>query len=197
MAKMDERVEMIGSSILAQAQHESKELIAKANNERDEEITKYEEQIIQEMFQKVQKQTAALRISTVKAVSSARTLAHQSVLKRREELADVVVASVRSKLIDYVRTPEYAASLKAEIASLSGRYNASASTFYLRGADMDMAAEIEALLPGCAVKADPAIKAGGWKMLNTDAGIMIDETIDARLAAQKPWFLMNSGLRLM
>ncbi|GHU79714.1 hypothetical protein FACS1894191_3140 [Clostridia bacterium] len=192
----DGRLEMIGSSILTQAEHESRELIDKANHEREHELALFEEQIIQDMFGKVQKQAANIRLGTVKAVSAAQTEARHAVLKRREELAATVFTSVRARLADYVKTAAYTQSLKDELLSIAGAYDHSASTVYLREADMALAGEIKAILEGCAVTADAAIKNGGWKLHNTAAGILIDETLDTSLNEQKPWFLLNSGLSL-
>lgn len=197
MAKMDERVDMIGSSILAQAEHESRELTAKANAVRESEIKAFEEKIIRDMFTEVQKHTSRLRADTIKAVSTAQVTAHRSLLRRREELAGMVFASVRARLFEYAKTPAYAETLKAELESLRDSYDHIDSTVYLREADMPMAGEIEAILPGCTVEVDSSIRAGGWKLLNKRAGILIDETLDARITAQKDWFLLNSGMQIV
>lgn len=196
MAKMDERAEMIGSSILAQAEHERKELIEKASEIRGHEIESFEEQIIQDMFGKVQKQAAALRQNTVKAVSAAKVTAHRDLLRRREDFMRKVFAAVRARLVEYANTAGYRESLLGELGLLAESYNHSASTVFLREADIGLSGEIAELLKGCTVERDNTIKCGGWKLRNTAAGILIDETLDSRLAAQKPWFLLNSGLAI-
>lgn len=197
MAKVDERADIIGASILSQAEQESKELIEKARTIRDVEIHEFEDRVIQDMFAKMQKESAVLRAETVKAVSVAQVTARQSLLRRREELSGMVMAAVWTRLLEYAKTPEYRAAVKDELASLKERYDHSASILYLRDADMDMAAELCALLPGSQAEADPAIKAGGWKLQNTAAEILIDETLDTRLSGQWPWFLQNSGLQVV
>lgn len=196
MAKMDERVDMIGSSILAQAEHERKSLIEKAVSIRVNEMKEFEERIIQDFFGKVQKQASGIRVDSVKAVSAAKVTAHRELLRRREEYLSRVFASVRARLFDHVKTGEYKAAVKAELASISQSWDHSYSTVYLREADMDMAGEIKEILKGCEVVPDRAIKHGGWKLTNSAAKILIDETLETRLDAQKSWFLLNSGLEI-
>lgn len=196
MAKMDERAEMIGSSILAQAEHERKELIESAWEIRQHEIERFEDNIVQEMFSKVQKQASALRRDTVRAVSAAKVAAHRDTLRRREDLMRQAFAVVRSRLIEYAGTAGYRESLLAELKSVAGSYDHSASTVFLKESDMELAGKISELLKGCSVEADNTIKCGGWKLKNSAARILIDETLDSRLTAQKPWFLQNSGLEI-
>jgi vacuolar-type H+-ATPase subunit E/Vma4 len=193
---MDERAEMIGSSILAQAEQESKELIAQANQIRESEIRAFEEQIITDMFGTVQRRTATLRANSIKAISKAQVETRRGLLRRREELSAMVMASVWTRLFEYGKTPAYAEAIKAELAELAGQYDHSTSTVYLREADRGLADEIKALLPGCTVEIDPAIKAGGWRLENTAGRILIDETLDTRLTEGKNWFLLHSGLRI-
>ena len=200
MSKMDERAEMISASIVAQAEQESKELIRRANAAREQALRQFEDEIIQDMFAKVQRQAAELRQDAVRAVSKAQESARQGILRRREELVAQVFAAVRTRLIAYAQSPAYRQAMAAELAALSGSLdyplNHAFSTLYLRAADADFAAEATALLPGCRVETDNTIKNGGWKLLNTEKGILIDETLDARLVEQTAWFLANSGLQI-
>lgn len=196
MAKMDERADIIGSSILAQAEHERKELVEKAAGIREHEMGSFEEQVIQDMFGKVQKQAAALRQSTVKSISAAKVTAHRELMLRREELMGRVFAAVRARLVEYAGTSGCREAVLDELKSIAASYDHSASTVFLRETDMGLAEEITGLLKGCAVKEDKTIKCGGWKLENSAVGIMIDETLDSRLEEQKPWFLLNSGLTI-
>ncbi|MDL2233358.1 V-type ATP synthase subunit E [Ruminococcaceae bacterium OttesenSCG-928-L11] len=195
MAKMDERADVIGASILAQADHESKELTAKANAIRETEIHAFEDEVIHSMFAEVQAKTTQLRVDSVKTISNAKVTAHSSVLKRREELAGMVFAAVKARLCEYAKTPEYTKAIMEELTAVKDRYSHTSSTVYLREADMPLAKEVEAILPGCRVEADAAIR-GGWKLLNREANILIDETFDSRLQEQKSWFLLNSGMQI-
>jgi vacuolar-type H+-ATPase subunit E/Vma4 len=196
MTKMDERAEMIGTSILAQAEQESSEIIAQANQNRENEIRIFEDQIITDMFDKIQRRTASLRADSIKAISRAQSEARRGLLRRREELAAMVHSAVWARLFEYSKTPAYAEAMKAEISSLAGQYDHTASTVYLREADRELADAVKALLPGSAVEIDPAIKTGGWRLENTASRILIDETLDSRLATEKSWFLLHSGLRI-
>lgn len=195
MAKLDEKMELIGSAIVSQAEQERSSIVEKANKIREEQLSACKEQLIETMFQKLQQQTRAVRQRAIKDKAQAEVKAHRELLARREELATAVFCGAKTKLFEYVATPAYKEQLLADIRSLREKWDHSASTVLLRESDLPLSAEITAILPGAAVEADPAIKIGGFRLRNTAAGILADETLDSRLEEQKPWFLMNSGLK--
>ena len=196
MANTNERVDMIGASILTQAENESRVLIDKANHEREHALAVFEEQIIQDMFGKVQKQAAAIRLDTTKTISTAQAAARQAVFKKREEVAGLVFLEVKARFAQYTKTAEYKENVMAELAELAGEYDHAHSTVYIREADKNFADEIENVLAGCKLVLDPAIRCGGWKLENSGAKILIDEALETRLEEQKAWFELNSGLSL-
>lgn len=193
---MDEKIHLIGSAIADQAQAERQAIIDKANQTRESELAAYEEALISSMFGQVQQRTRAARQKAIKDKAQTEVQAHRELLGRREELTAAVVAGVRSQLLSYAATPEYRKALLEDLSALRDRWDHSSSTVFLRENDMELAGDIQKLLPGCKVEADPAIRLGGCKLLNRDAGILADETLDARLEAQKPWFLQNCGLKV-
>lgn len=194
MPKIDERIEQIGAAIVSQATQESKEIIDKANQIREQEIAAYKEQVIEKMFEELQQKTRAVRQKAIRDKAQAELGANRELLLRREELAVAVFAGAKSRLFDYVATPAYRAALLQELAALADQYDHSDSIVLLREADMALADDIQKLLPGCQVQADPFIRLGGFMLRNRAAGVLVDETLDARLKAQRPWFLQNSGL---
>ena len=196
MANTDERAEMISASILAQAEQERQELVAKANAIRDNEIKVFEDQLIQNMFREMQERTTQIRGKSVQSVSAVRQELHRGVLQRREDLEQTLFGAVRARLEEYAQTREYSENLRAEIEVLAGKYDHSHTAIYLREADLGLAPGIRQDLPGCSVEADPSILLGGWKLENTSVGILIDETLDDRLKRQKEWFLLESGWHL-
>lgn len=197
MAKLDERMQLIGTAILGQANLESQAIIKKANDIRENEMAAYEEEIVQNMFGKLQHTTHAVRLESMKALAKAELEAHRALLRRREELTRTVFAATRTRLLGFAASPEYLSWLPDVVAAVKGNYDHTSSTLRLRETDLALADKLTALLPGCKVVADGSIKIGGFKLLNNAAGILIDETLDARLVAQKPWFLQHCGLTIL
>jgi V/A-type H+-transporting ATPase subunit E len=195
MDRLD-RIATIGSSILAQAENESRATIEKANSIRESELKTAEEKVIMEMGEYMQRETARIRHEAGSAVASERTGAKHSLLRRRDELSKLVFASVEKRLADYAGSGEYPGDLLGEIESVKTRYDHAASIVYLRGEDMGLADRVRALLPGCAVEASARIKLGGWQLKNAAASVLIDQSLDTRLRDQKDWYLEHCNLEV-
>lgn len=197
MAKLDERMQLIGDAIISQAQSEAKEIIQKATAIRDKEIAECEDNIVRDMFDKVQKQSAALRQESIKNAAKSQMEAHRSLHLRRNELTEQVFSNTREKLLKYADTSDYRAALLKDAAALKDVYDHTASTVYVRKSDLPLAGEITAALGGGNVAVDASIKVGGFKLRNEKAKTLVDETLDGRLEAQRPWFLQNCLMKTM
>lgn len=195
MPKIDDKVHLIGSAITSQAEQERAAIIEKANQIREKELAEYKEQVIGEMFGRMQHDTREVRQHTVQQKAQTASQASRELLLRREELAAQVFAAVRARLAEYVAGEEYRAALLERVRAVKDQWDHTASVVQLREADMALAAQIQSLLPGCEVRAAKRIKIGGFELRNSAAGILLDETLDARLDDQRPWFLQNCGLK--
>ena len=115
--------------------------------------------------------------------------ARASLAQKRMELTDQVFSDVREALAAYTKTEAYAQWLIQSATRLCDRLG-TGCVLYAREQDMKL---LQGKLPaGVSVSADEAIVLGGLKAQN--AQISADDTLDSRLAAQKDWFLENSGL---
>lgn len=197
MAQMDDRMELIGSAILNQAQQEARDLIDRANATREREISRCEEEIVDGMFGKVQAKATHIRLESVKGTARDQLEAHRTLLLHRSKKTDAVFAAVKSRLIEYAKTPEYKAHALKLAEELRDKYDHSASTVFVSGDDLDFGGKIGDILGGAAVKSDSAIQIGGFKLRNDKAHILVDETLDERLEGQRLWFLQNCGLKIM
>lgn len=198
MAKMDDRMELIGSAILSQAQQEARDLIDKANVTREQEISSFEDEIVDSMFGKVQSKATHLRLESVKTIARDRLEAHRALLSHRTEKTAEVFAQVRSRLLEYAATLEYQNEALTRADAIKDEYDHTASTVFVRESDMALAEQIVKRLGNTAqIKTDPKIRIGGFKLRNSKAHILVDETLDERLEEQRLWFLQNCGLRIV
>lgn len=194
MAKMDDRMELIGSAIIGQAHQEARDLIAKANAFREKEMVDFENGIIDSMFGKVQAKSSTMRLTSVKNTAKKQLEAHRTLHLHRSEKIAEVLENVRGRLIGYAGTPEYKDSMLKRAGKLKEGYDHSGSVIMVSEKDMPLAGEISKLLGGGTVEVDPSISLGGFRLLNKKEHILIDETLDERLEEQKPWLLENCGL---
>lgn len=196
MAQSDERMDMISSAIRSQAEQQSREIIEKANNYRDTQLSSYTDQLINDMYDTVQSTSSALRQKKLSDISGAERNAYHTLLRRREELTKSIFDNVAGQLREFTATPEYPRWLLDTLASQKDNWDHASSVVRLREADLPLAPKIAALLPGVTVEADNSIELGGFVLENHMAGIRVDETLSTRLTRQKPWFLQNCGLRV-
>lgn len=194
-----ERTEQIASSILRQAEEESRRLIEQANLDREEARKQFEEQIISGMFGKMQKETGAIRLERIRRVGAESVAAHRALLLRREELTGRVFSAVADRLREYAHTEEYVKAAADEIRQLTEGPDKSALILYLAADDGGLAQAVQAIpgMKACRVEADASIHIGGWKLLNEAAGVLTDGTLDTKLSDLRPWFLQNCDMKVV
>lgn len=195
MAKIDDKMQLIGSAIISQAEQESKTIIDKANQIRQQELSEYEKHLVESMFEKVQLQTRMIRQKAIRDKAQAEVRSHRELLTRREELALSVIADATAKLHQYAATDEYRAALMDSIKLQRDKWDHSTTTVYLCANDQNLSPQVNAALGGGEVVTSDSIKIGGFKLRNAAAGILVDETLDSRLEDAKPWFLQHCGLK--
>ena len=197
MSHTDQRIDQIGSSIREQVQQQSREIIERADARRKQELDDYQSQLVDSMFQMVQKEVAQLRQKALGNIAGAERAAYRALLSRRQELTALLFVRAADRLKEYSGSPAYKEWLLSAASAHRDTCGHTGSVLHLRGADMAFADEIAAKLPGCQVREDAEIRLGGFKLYNESARICIDETLEARLEEQKPWFLSHCGLRVM
>lgn len=197
MATIEERFKLIEQSIMREAQERASALDAQKDNYRKNALAKAEDQILKEMYGKIQDEITDIKGSATRTVAKQEQHSRQSLLLRREEITRAVFVAVKARLVAYAKTEEYAEFMMALCKDMAGRYPLENSVVLLRRDDYHMSAEMDKIFGGkCRIMADEAIQIGGIKLMNQSVGIFVDETLDGRLEDQKPWFYSNSGLTI-
>lgn len=194
MPKTDERTEVIGSAMISQAEQESKEIIEKANKLREKEISEYKEAVIEKMFQDLQYQTAVIRQKSVQDKAQVEIGASRELLGNRESIRATVFQSAREKLLDFANSSDYSKKFFDDLEKCRELFTDKNSTVLVREKDMELEEKIKNILPDCSVESSSDIKIGGFIIRSKQAGILVDETLDAKLNQQNEWFLRNCGL---
>lgn len=195
MTGNDDKMLLIGSAISRQVEQERKDIINRANETRERELNAYKEQVIDEMFHQIQQKTRAVRQKAIRDKAQAEQKAHQELLTRREELSARVFSAVKGRLHEYAASEAYRTALLAQLAALKDKWDHSHSAVLLGEADKALETRVKAALPGCAVEYTRAIRLGGFRLRNREAGILVDQTLDSKLEDQRSWYLANCGLK--
>lgn len=195
MATIEERFQMIQQSVMEQASAEAQKLLDQAKEYKDNAMKKAEDEVLQELYGKIQDEVAEIRTSSTQSVSKKETQERQNLLLRREEITKAVFNQVRRRLLDFTKTPAYTDLMVELSKELGTRCPMEGTVVMLRRDDYHLASRLgDYFGKNCRILADESIHIGGLKVMNQSSGIFMDETLDSRLEDQKPWFYSHSGL---
>ena len=195
MATIEERFQMIQQSVMAEASAEAQKLLDQAKEYKDNAMKKAEDEVLQELYGKIQDEVADIRTSSTQSVSKKETQERQNLLLRREEITKAVFDQVRRRLLDFTKTPAYTDLMVELSKELGTRCPMEGTVVMLRRDDYHLASRLgDYFGKNCRILADESIRIGGLKVMNQSSGIFMDETLDSRLEDQKPWFYSHSGL---
>ena len=115
----------------------------------------------------------------------------------RENICDKVFSEAKEKLLAFASSDEYSGFIKASLREIAALFDGDPCTVSTAPKDEGLKELILSILPNAEIKTDPKIAVGGIKALCSTKGILADDTLDARLAEQKEWFIENSGLKVV
>ncbi len=195
MAKIDDQLAQIQQSVLHEATAKSEALRKQADDFRKMAMDQAENEVLAELYSKIQDEISEIRDSSTQNISRTESGFRQKLLLRREELTQSVFDAVGQKLLAYTKTDDYKAWMLKLAKSLSEIHDYTNNTIMIRRKDYEFSVEIEKLFSkGCRILADDGIRIGGIKLMNQSVGIFVDETLDAKLEDQRPWFYSHSQL---
>ena len=116
------------------------------------------------------------------------------IVRTRFEITERVFAAAAERLKAFTETPDYADFLTESTQRMKKFCSGKAFTVYMRTADLIHADDVRAVSRAIDVKTDDGIRLGGLRAVCAAAGIELDDTLDARLQAQRDWFYEHSGL---
>ena len=115
----------------------------------------------------------------------------------RSELTDKVFGNVLKEIESFAKTEDYFNLLLNSIRALKEQLGGGEIKYFLCERDTVLKEKLEkAIGEKLDISADNDITVGGVKALDTATSTIADDTLDIRLAAEKEWFLENSGLKV-
>lgn len=119
----------------------------------------------------------------------------RNLMKKRQELLQLVFDEVSQKLKKYLKSKEYEAKMKEKILGLENTFQHQEVQFQIGDNDTILENVIKSVYQGKnKIEKVDSIMHGGFIVSCLDKGIEIDETIDNRLLEKKEWFYENSNL---
>lgn len=197
MSQPDVNLEKFSSAVLSDAEAQRAQILAEVEDYRKGELQRAEEDVLHEAYNLIQGEIANIRNQQSRALSLAELEGRRKLLALRAQITDKVFAETSAKIVAYTQTQPYADWLCAKLkASAETMAEGELVIEVKRGEQTPAETLIAAAGRKASVKEVPGIVLGGFLLVNSDKGLVIDETLDLRLHNERDWFAASSGLSL-
>lgn len=191
----DYRMERFKRAVLSDAQRERDRILEDIAAKKKERLSSAEEDVLNETFQYVQAETARIRTKYSRELSRSSMELRRELLKRRADVLDTLAESVRKRLKDFTKTPEYRRYFSDRLRTCERVLGREGLVMAVRSEDAGLAADEAAKLGlSLEIKEDAHILLGGFVL--SSGRLQMDETFDRRLADELARFEKTSGLTL-
>ena len=198
MSQPDKKLEKFSSAVLKDAEEQRTRTLSEIDSYRRTELEKAEEEILHDAYVMIQNQIAAIKNRQSREISLTELEGRRKLLKLRESLTKQVFDDAAAKIIDYTKTEAYRALLCSIVKKSCLSIPEGPVVLEVKKEDLRLAADLQAACGGrqATVEANDNITLGGVILYNREKGIIVDETLDLKLSAQKDWFASSSGLSI-
>ena len=196
MNNENEKVGKFLQAINDYAKEQRQKILDEVREYYSEEMERAQKEAMSDAQQQVEREKAQNRKRNRHELSRQELEAKKQLISHRANLVDGVFHDVSEKLLEYTATPEYEQFLKKIAADLSNVLADVSSELYIRKEDEAHIPAIREAFGDCEIKFSDEVRLGGILGISRQRAIVADETLDARLEAQRTWFAANSGLTI-
>ncbi len=195
MANSDEKISKFVQAITQYAQEQRDKIHQEVENFKSERLQNAEQEVLRDSYHLIQKERVQLRNRMSREMSRRDLEARKALLAMRRDMMERVFSDAKAALNAYVETPAYVERLKSSLAALVKALPAEGTVFEISRRDEPLLEPLQSLCPpGCSIDLTDDILLGGVRGINAEAGLLADDTLDARLDSQREWFTDHSGL---
>ena len=192
--QIDDSTALIIGSIEKQARAELEKLRALSEQLYAEKAAALEAEIKNKYESRVRCEAEKQRAAADRKAADLDSHNKAALAALREKVMDEVFAAARASVLRFTESEAYADFLAGSLASMRGLYEGEAE-IRIRPCDEPYQERLAAAFGGKATfNHDDSIVLGGVKVYFKKAAVIADDTLDARLAAQRKDFVKNSGL---
>ncbi len=193
MEETAKKTEAFLSAIKALSEKECAEIDAETESVRKTRLETMETEAKQHYKAYMEYEVARIRAEANRAISQKSEESRRTLTELRASLCDAVFQEARENLLRFRETPQYKDLLLHSVRSAAELFSDGEAEISICKADEGFADEIRSAFGArCRVQTVADIVLGGVRVRT--GNYLADDTLDSRLAAQKTWFLENSGL---
>lgn len=164
---------------------------------RKQEIEKATEEGISDAYNLIQKEVATKKASIISDFSRREQDSRKNLFVKRNEIVESVIADAKAELIKYTKTDIYTESLVNNAKQIAALFENKACVVYVKPDDTDKKDIITAVLSDCTFLTDSSIEIGGIKAYCEQLSVLVDETLDTKLIAEREAFIAKSQLKVV
>ncbi len=197
MQNGEELLAYFQKEINAEVEKEIAEIEAETKRLREDAYAKLEASSKREAEEKAEKEINELVLANAKEISRMQTKTNKQLISKRQELQDAIFAACREQLMDFTQTKDYQEWVNRKMAKIDPSMLEGKAEISFNPRDQKLAQTcIDRLVKKVELKLNDDIQIGGFILINYSQSIVLDESLDNRLAEQEEWFYNHSGLMI-
>ena len=180
------------------AKEQQKEIKNTATAFKRKELQKAEAEVLRDSYVLIQKETAEMQKNIDREVSKAEVQSKKELLTLRKSLMEKIFLKAKEKLILFTKSKDYKDLLVNMAKKISEVLKNEEIILFVKKEDLVFKDEIiKEFRQKCTIKEKKSIKIGGILGLDSQAGMVADETLDSKLENEQSWFSENSGMSIV
>jgi len=196
MSLNDEKVSKLIEAIQAEARQRQEQIKREIDELTRLELEQAEAEVLGDAYALIHNEMNSMEQGVNRDFSQKQVAARRELIGLRQETKQKVFALAREKLSFFTEGDQYLDFLIQSAQSIAGVLGDGAFILYVRPADLQFEDHLKAQCPNAAVIVSDDIAIGGMTAVSSQGGQVIDDTLDARLQEQEPWFLEHCVLGL-
>ena len=186
----NENIQKFADAILSDAADQKQRIMDEVAQQKQKEMEQKEEEVLKEIYAFIQTEINKIKTLSSKEISTASQDAKKEILKVREEIITKVYESLKQKITAFLLTGEYKIFLERKMQKMPID-----SAYEVRKEDIETVREIlKKRQINSNITENTTIKYGGFYAKPKTKSIIIDETIDNKIAESVEYFEIMSKL---
>lgn len=146
------------------------------------------------MYVFMQEQVREIQSKYRQAVTKENLDSKRKLLEFRNGLVEQVFDKARKRLEEFSYSADYPAFLVERLKESAKNFPCGNAVIYVREQDIKYLDDIRSTLPAVSVEADKKNRLGGYKIINPEQGLLLDESFESNLQKQRHGFYKQCGL---
>lgn len=152
---------------------------------------------LQDAYDLIQRDIAERKAAIVTEYAQKAYALKKELYAERQHITDEVFAEAERRVSSYTSTPAYRDAFLNSAKRIAEAIGDSACTIMVCARDSALAREAAVFFRDAQTEEDSTVRLGGFKVLCEENGVLIDDTLDSKLSAERAAFPAYAGLKVV